>query len=706
MAREKPKQSVEDDVAEDDSLLLPRTRRQAKLQTLKQEDESSDEEPSPPPKAKAKPRGRKSMPVGSESPVADSTVTPDSTPAPAAPKRKGGNKRKFTHEYCLTCRHYGRACGGRRDGEEGCAVCRDPNREKGEKLRECLWANPEAGITTYQEARVAHKAAQLEARAKNKAKAQELKRLSSAAAAANRGPLGLTVSVASGPPPPVSRQLNVLPPPAGAAGRSASFPSLYDARQGNSNDTITTDTSQVAHHPSQTHLPGINGEPGPRIHRPQVIKLIIKDPSTDSTTVSPSQPPRPVPTSHLCHPSQQLPPPASRTLSFVPPPIPQGPPYYDHTIQAWRYPSQAGLYLPSPPSGIPSSAYPAYQSPYGPPPAFANSSPAISTITPPPNASLTVSKSSYNKPQPLDKSGTPCRKWSRTGSEVPTLSGHSFKMKGWKPGTADAGDNDSAVRDDISSSDLSSVIDVDDLREFGVAQGTSLNPPPVVEHPAFIAVDLADGSGVAIAKERLREEPEDRLQAQIDRMTQEAKTKLTAEANIRSKSPPKLKFKRTANGLIKVNSSPRTTASHKDAKVGGDGGNDSGSDDEGPLRRLPLEIRNKLSRTATTHIRISDTETITVRPEHFKGESLRARSESRSVLGWESAEPKSLVRLRGGTSDSSYEDAIEDQHGAGEGSEDVSVADGLDEDDSKDVSVADLDENERVDDEDVDMQDA
>jgi len=679
MTREKPKQDVEDDAAVDDNLLLPRTRRQAKLQVLQQDDASSDEKPSPSSKVKFKSRTRKSVPVDSASPTIDSTTgTPDSTPAPTAPKRKGGNKRKFTHEYCLTCRHYGRACGGRREDEDGCAVCRDPNREKGEKLRECLWANPEAGINTYQEARIAHKAAQVEARVRNKARAQELKRMNSAAAAASRGSLGLTVSITNGPPPPVGRQLNVLPPLVGTAAHSIR-PLTYYTSKDDDNDTITVDTSLIASESSPSHLPGIDGQPGPRIHRPQVIKLIIRDPTDSENTKSPSQPAAPMPLPQPSRPAQP-PPPTSRLLSFIPPPIPTGPPYYDHKIQAWRYPSQAGLYLPSPPLGIPHSAYPAYQSPYGPPPAFANSGHAV--IHPPSTTASDISKPTYNKPRPLDKSGMPCRKWSRSGSDVPTLSGHTFKMKGWKPDAPDTGAIDE-TRDDISSSDLSSVIDVEDLQELekavqdanikvGFNSRSTLSSTPDVTNshkPQTVTVPVEE------------EDPEDRLQAQINRMAREAEAKFKLEPKAQPQLTPKIMFKRTSNGFFKINNTPLSAVTHKEpAKENKNDADitatatttvaiadtDEGKDD-GPLTRLPSEIRDKLSRTATTHIRISDTETITVRPEHFRGESLGARLESRGASDGSidnAAATASAVKvsghLGGGANNNQNDDAIEE----------------------------------------------
>lgn len=81
------------------------------------------------------------------------------SPDVRVPKKKGGNKRKFTHEYCLTCKNYGRACPGRKEGSDGCTVCRQPRKDKGEKLRDCLWAEPDQGIFTYKQARAARKEA-------------------------------------------------------------------------------------------------------------------------------------------------------------------------------------------------------------------------------------------------------------------------------------------------------------------------------------------------------------------------------------------------------------------------------------------------------------------------------------------------------------------------------------------------------------------
>lgn len=643
MGKIKPKDPSENDDTEDDAQSLPRTRRRTKLQITKQEDITSDEEdsPAPAPRSKAPPKTRKVIAPASESPTTEAPL--ETTLAPHLRKRKGGNKRRFTHEYCLTCQHYGRACGGRRDDQDGCAICRDPNREKGEKLRECLWANPAAGITTYEEARVAHKEAQLEKRARDKAKAQELKRASAAQTNGGKNNSSASkVSAPQGPPPPVRRQLDVMPPPS-ATVRSPSFfiPPVLK-RQNEDSDTITVDTSTMPPSPTMSHLPGINGEPGPRIHRPRIIRLRVNG-SYDKESVA-SSPTLVSVSAQPIRSDQQLSP-SSRPWSFVPPPIPRVPPYYDIQIQAWRYPSEPGTYVT--PSDIPATSHPTYQSPYGHPPAFTSSaSDAVVDQSDIPPSSPTTN---HIKTRPLDRSGTPCKKWARTGSDAgTTISGYPLKMQVWR--TEEANRNDNAIdepRDDISTSDLSSVIDVDDPREFEKAvrdagirsspcSESSPLPHPIIlrEEQDYVVVHNQDGAAEE-TQENGEEEDEDRLQTQINRMAREAEMKFSTHSRNPSKSDipavrPKIVLRAS---MISKNSTAHPTNVQIRAQNIQEGSDDesSGTEDEGPLKRLPLEIRNKLSRTATTHIRISETETITVRPEHFKGESLRRRSESVDV---------------------------------------------------------------------------
>lgn len=133
------------------------------------------------------------------------------------------------------------------------------------------------------------------------------------------------------------------------------------------------------------------------------------------------------------------------------------------------------------------------------------------TNLPPPNTNFSIAKPFYTKPRPLDKSGAPCRKWSKHESEVPTLSGHGFSMKGWKP-TANSpkeavqhhdidnpatADSDKPGTREYNSSPLSSAIDMDEE----------------MYDTADRAVDPADDTESEDAAAN-----EDRLQEQLDGM--------------------------------------------------------------------------------------------------------------------------------------------------------------------------------------------
>lgn len=353
-------------------------------ETEDEHDDAPSPAPAPASLAKTKSKGRKST-KGVVSILGDSSPKTAPQPEKQAEKnkgRRGGNKRKWDHEYCLTCSHYGRACGGRREGYEGCAVCREPNREKGEKLRECLWADPERGITTYTEASTRLKAAKAAARGQRPrpSAAKRQRHSSNDARYASTPTDGYAVPVSSGSaphgyslaPPPIRRQLDLRPP------QRAGNPEWAPAAQ-----------SCASHELPQG------------VHRPTVIHLNGNEPEQQA---------------RMAHPQQLI----QLSEAFTP--------FYDPNQNAYVLPAYPRTnYLPPP--AYRNSAIPAYISPYDQPI-------SLPPIPPPRTADFRVSSPSFTQPHPSDISGKLVRRWSEIETRVTTVGGYDFKAKSWKSETS------------------------------------------------------------------------------------------------------------------------------------------------------------------------------------------------------------------------------------------------------------------------------
>jgi len=483
-----------------------RTRRQTKSLIEHQDTRNSEPEdvdevesarpPSPPPivKPKAKRTSRKSDAAKASASLADS-ASPEPTPKLAKDgRRKGGNKRKYSHEYCLTCESYGRACLGRRDDEPGCAMCREPDRSKGEKLRECLWKDPEAGIFTYRDARDALKKAQNEA----KIQKQRAPRRTIPVAHFGRAspspfnynylnapdPLGIVPhpQAARGSRPALTRPLDLLPPshaigtnrPPSMNGYHAYTSQTMTQAPADDSDTITVNASRHARNRSHPDLPGV--------HPPEIIDLQNGNGTYDEHSRRASMPqpmhyftPPTLPAGHLT-------------------PLPESfAPFYEPRLHAYVLPVHPYSNLLPPPAFMRPHAA-SYISPYDAAPSLALSTngrdpprAVFPTQLPPGHTSFTIPaplNMRSKKARPLDKSGAPCEKWSRSDSKVTTLSGHEFNTKGWARGAnggRSAGSQDSGTkmlngnpassnavsietdtRKSVESSDLSSAMDVDE----------------------------------------------------------------------------------------------------------------------------------------------------------------------------------------------------------------------------------------------------
>lgn len=548
-----------------------RTRRQTKSLVEHQDARNSEPEdfdevesaraPSPPPivKPKAKRTSRKSNAAKASASLAGS-ASPE--PAPKLAKdgrRKGGNKRKFSHEYCLTCENYGRACLGRREDEPGCAMCREPDREKGEKLRECLWKDPQAGIITYQDARQALKKAQAEA----KVQKPRAPRRTIPVAHLDRAspspfnylnapdPLGIVPhpQAVRGSRPALTRPLDLLPPshatgtyrPPSMNGYHAYTSQAMARTPADNSDTITVNASRHARNRSHPDLPGV--------HPPEVIDLQNGNGTYDEHSRRASMP-QPV---HY----------------FTPPTLPAGhltplpesfAPFYEPRLHAYVLPVHPYSNLLPPPAFMRPHAA-SYISPYDAAPSLTLSTngrdpprAVFPTQLPPRNTGFTIPpllNMRSKKARPLDKSGAPCEKWSRSNSKVTTLSGHEFNTKGWTRGangSGSAGSQESGIemlngnavssnavsietgtRKSVESSELSSALDVDESMLAATPQNNGgeaeADTAEGVDRPAHDAeqssVNTPQHSDDETESEAEEEEETDRAQAFVKKLYNE-----------------------------------------------------------------------------------------------------------------------------------------------------------------------------------------
>lgn len=422
-------------------------------------------EPEPEPQRKRRGRPKKSDVAKTPARESIGDITAD-IPIPSSRGRAGGNKRKHDHEYCLTCSHYGRACGGRRDGYEGCAVCREPNREKGEKLRECLWAEPDRGVFTYLQAREVLKRQQAMERAAmgkpptkrqlqylNESEATQYLRASDAHMMQHRFQQ----------PPPVKRPLNLLPPP--SAPNRASTNELHHESSlvDDEGDTIVVNTD--------------SSEP----QRPtQQIKLLVRSDSQSKPNGSPAPVLQHKPAAEK---KQQSPPTDGNGFRI---------PYYDPNLNAYVLPAYPFSNL-LPPHMLGKVINQHYISPYD---AYPCIPVAVSSTNPPrpviyqpgsaPPANSSNPRPSFAKPRPIDTSDEPVRKWSRTESDSPHATSNTINKTGWtavnggsakiqvaearaqSPQVADGKENNEKASE--ATSDLSSPIDMDvDMEDGGAS---------------------------------------------------------------------------------------------------------------------------------------------------------------------------------------------------------------------------------------------
>lgn len=370
-------------------------------------DPESQSSPSPTttttPRLVTKRKATKDVPVTSipSSPIITSSSATTPQPEPIS-KRKGGNKRKFTHEYCLTCTRYGRACGGRRDNEDGCAVCRDPDRSKGEKLRECLWADPENGIFDYKVARELFKKAQAEARAQRARPSVKRQRSDAAlahATAAHRHSSLSDTSHLAGPLPQTSKPLNLLPPTLQESAHVSQPDKITQPQR--INPPTTTNSSQSVTHPSEADT---SPDRAPRIHRPQLSYVRVGS-ENGEYTVSTSQGPPLV-----------LPPQSRHNGSAG-----AGPYYWDPNSNSWQQ-----VQIQSASQRIPVYYAHTYRSAYDAPPA-----PSPQYFMPPPPSGSLSARYPSSPAGSLDRPEIPPRKWSASGRKIISIDGAEWKARAW-----------------------------------------------------------------------------------------------------------------------------------------------------------------------------------------------------------------------------------------------------------------------------------
>lgn len=447
-----------------------------------------DPEPEPEPSRKRRGRPKKSdvAKTSVRESIGDTSV---GDPPPQARGRAGGNKRKHDHEYCLTCSHYGRACGGRRDGHEGCAVCREPNREKGEKLRECLWAEPERGVFTYLQAREVLKRQQaMERAAMGKAPTKRQMQYLSEAEATQylRVSDSHLIHQRFQQPPPVKRPLNLLPPPSAAHRPSTNgHPAMHHEASGFEDDVdtivVNTDTSEP--------------------QRPtQQIKLLVRNDSSSKINGSPAPTPKqPAATDK----KQQSPPTDGNGFRI---------PYYDPNLNAYVLPAYPYSNL-LPPHMLGKVINQHYISPYDAypciPVAVSSTNPPRPVIYqpgPPPKANDSIPRPSFAKSRPLD-SDEPVRKYSRTSSGSQNLADTIPVSKGW---TAVNGDKKGSVDEEAHTQSLrrgnsrAGSVDAGPKDDEKMSDKTS-----DLSSPIDMDVDMEDGGASAVDKQAEREESED-----------------------------------------------------------------------------------------------------------------------------------------------------------------------------------------------------
>ena len=651
MARTKVHQAptIESENEQDSTTPSRRTRRQTKSRVVPQiasdlevddiEEIESVQTSSPPlvAKPKAKRKSRKSNAA-----KASSDLTDDADPEPTHQlakdgRRKGGNKRKFTHEYCLTCTNYGRACGGRREGDPGCLMCREPNREKGEKLRECLWAEPEKGINNYREAREALKQTQNEAKIQ-KARAPrrsaplpiDLDPVEQPAYSYHTAPdpLGIVPlsRVAPSSQPSISRPLDLLPPRHSTGtirspstnGYHPYVPQVSVPAPDHDRSTITVNA--MLHARNRSHP--ASGQ----VHRPEVIELPQESRPYDEHSRPTSMP---QPAHHF--PSSGLP------VTWAP--LPGGVPLPDYFARFFQPENHAYVITIYPHTNIlPPQAYTrphaeSYISPYD-----AGSSLLLSTNgRDPPRAVVShhlparntgfyippkINEKAKKKKNSFDKSGVPCRRWSRSESKVTTLSGYEIKTKGWKAGVNGTSSENSQesehlalngntvssnavsaspdARKSVESSELSSAIDVDESMLTATADhnGGKHDPVEVIEIPPHDG-DVTESEGEESASEGddphkdliVEEEEPDRLQAVFDQVYNEQ----VNGAKKRKISPPTKPAEKTravpkkAAGFTTVNGN-YSSSSPNDPNL---------TESEGGAKTVPPHMRTSSAKAKT-----------------------------------------------------------------------------------------------------------
>lgn len=504
------------------------------------------------------------------SPTAVTSSATSPQPEPSS-KRKGGNKRKFTHEYCLTCTRYGRACGGRREGKDGCAVCREPDRSKGEKLRECLWTDPGNGIFDYKTAREALKQDKAEARAR-RAKPPTMKRQRSNAAPHLSTPRTYIKTPGSEKTavsqPQTSRPLNLLPPTDSGSG--------YVSQQARNGPVAEDELVEVydfhsAEHNARADTPRIQDT---RVHRPELTYVEIGDDQEHVSNARRSHP------DSLAHYQRYLTSYDSRPL------------YWNRNTNTWSDVSPVSASY----RNIPYHYGNIYRSAYDAPPTPPSHS---SHLQDPARHSLHPSriKINYHKhsstpppPPPLDTSGTPSRKWSIEGAKIKSVDGTVWRTKSWRREDGDrveARDEDSPV-DKMTKDAL--------FLGEGNSDTSSLSTCP--------SMDADDNDATEVTKFALATNST-KLGLQCG--TQNTTGNITTARNNDDVAPRSNTFTFPGEITIQEDEEEQETTSSSDAEL---------SSDESKHKFLPSKLRKILSRSRVTKVIIDD-DVFEIRPRRM-----------------------------------------------------------------------------------------
>lgn len=490
-------------------------------------------------------------------------------------------------------------------------MCRDPDKAKGEKLRECLWADPEAGIFDYQTARDIFKKQQAELRAKR-------------GKPINNRRQQLQASTSTSQLPRTSKPLDLLPPlrtPSTQSTRQVHFP------HEDQSEVHTFDGLQLAIHPPDMD------EQLPRIHKP-ILTYVAIESDDEEKAAAQSRRILSMTRAHVVK---------SYTDQSPNNPVPRH--YADANARVSSmpvrklFPNASGYYTsaydkpPTPPVG-PIYKNQARQRP---------SSFTVETSTAMPKLATSLSPS-------RDESESPRRSWAKGRARITSVGGYQWKPDSWKPADSHRDEQTNEVlftnghrRRSQSPSSVSYVSIGDGSSEArdhhmsngplgGADKGKYRRVPPDVKATGNVG-------GLANNARRCKAPTNDYAD-----LSQSAKSAGAADdswgnrpyAGVYTDVTKKIADVSEAAGDSKSINKPRQSSAitfpgeitiQEDEEVGTSDSDSELTSDEGKLKSLPPKLRKVLSRSRITKVIIGD-EVFEIRP---KTNSLSTRIQKREA---------------------------------------------------------------------------